>query len=115
MKDKWDRFLFLEQIYLILDQVFALDQIRLEILDLLLNNLVFSLRLLKIICLSYQRMLILLTCKEPNNMFFDTFLWVKIFVEGRGVLAALQLKLDPDLEQTNSMNSVELTFFWTFR
>ena len=29
-------------------------------------------------------MLILLTYKEPKNTFFDTVLWVKIFVEGRG-------------------------------
>ena len=65
--------------------MFALDYIRLEILDLLLNNMVFSLRLPKIICLSYQRMLILLTYKEPKNTFFDTVLWVKMFVEGRGV------------------------------
>ena len=52
---------------------------------MLLSNLVSSLRLLYIIGLNYQKMLILLTYKEPMNMFFDTVLRVKIFVEGRGV------------------------------
>ena len=52
---------------------------------MLLSNLVFSLRLPNIIGLNYQRMLILLTYKEPMTMFFDTVSRVKIFVEGRGV------------------------------
>ena len=52
---------------------------------MLLSNLVFSLRLPNIIGQNYQRMLILLTYKEPMNKFFDTVLRVKIFVEGRGV------------------------------
>ena len=51
---------------------------------MLLINLVFSLRLPNIIGLFYQRMLILLTYKEPKNMIFDTVLRGKIFVEGRG-------------------------------
>ena len=65
--------------------MFLLDYIRIKVLDMLLSNLVFSLRLPNIIGLNYQRMLILLTYKEPINMFFDTVLRVKIFVEGRGV------------------------------
>ena len=69
----------------------------LEILDFLLNNLVFSLRLPNIISFSYQRMLILLTCEEPKNTFFDTVSWVKIFVEGRG---------EPGLNQTNKAETV---------
>ena len=84
MKDKWYRFSFYEQIYMILDQVFALNKIRFEILDLLLNNVVFSLRLPKIISVSYQRLFILLTCKEPKITFFATVSWVKISVEGGG-------------------------------
>ena len=52
---------------------------------MLLSNLVFSLRLPNIIGFNYQRMLILLTYKEPMNMFFDTVSRVKIFIEVRGV------------------------------
>ena len=61
-----------------------LDWIRLDVLDTLLSYLVFSLRLPNIIGLNYLRMLILLTYKEPMNMFFDTVSKVMIFFEGRG-------------------------------
>ena len=60
-----------------------LDLIRLEVLNTLLSNLVFSLRLPNEIGLNYQKMLILLTHKEHMNMFFDTVSTVKILVEGR--------------------------------
>ena len=51
---------------------------------MLLRNLVFSLRHPNKIGLNYQIMPILLTYKEPMNMFFDTVLRVQIFFEGRG-------------------------------
>ena len=51
---------------------------------MLLSSLVFF---PNIIGLNYQRMVILLTYKEPINMFFDMVSRVKIFVEGRGAIA----------------------------
>ena len=53
---------------------------------MLLSNLVVSLGLPKITGLIYQRMLILLTYKEPMNKLFDAVLRVKIFADGRGVI-----------------------------
>ena len=87
-----------------------LDYIRLEVLDMSLSNLVFSLRLPNIIGVNYQRMLLLLTYKEPMNMFFDTVSRVKIFVEGRGATLCVYRR---DQRLFESSFSLKNKFIWS--